>query len=51
MNDDWDIPPDEYYEEMYKRRLHRKLMQLPPGHPDAGDIKDALEEIENEQAD
>lgn len=41
-------PPDEYYEEMHRRRLHRRLMSLPPGHPDEGDLLDALEENDNE---
>lgn len=26
--------PDEYYEEQHRRRVHRRLMSLPPGHPD-----------------
>ena len=49
MNDnDWDIPPDEYYEDQHKRRLQNMLRHLPPGHPDAGDIEDALEEMDND---
>ena len=31
---DYDEIPDEYYEEQHRRRMHRKLMSLPPGHPD-----------------
>jgi hypothetical protein len=32
-DDDYD-PPDEYYEEQHRRRVHGRLMSLPPGHPD-----------------
>lgn len=39
-----DEPPEEYYEELHRQRIHSKLMRLPPGHPDAGDLLDALEE-------
>lgn len=46
-DDDYD-PPDEYYEEMHRRRLHRRLMSLPPGHPDEGDLLDALEESDDD---
>ena len=50
MNDsnDWDIPPDEYYEDKHRRKLQGLLRHLPPGHPDEGDILDALEEMEDD---
>jgi hypothetical protein len=40
-SDDW---WDEYHEDQHRRQLHGRLMQLPPGHPDAGDLEDALED-------
>jgi putative component of toxin-antitoxin plasmid stabilization module len=43
-SDDW---LDEAYEERHRRQLHRRLMRLEPGHPDAGDLEDALEELED----
>ena len=45
MTDDWDIPPDEYYEDQHRRKLQGMLRHLPPGHPDEDDIKAALEEL------
>lgn len=39
---------DLLHEEQRRRKLHNKLMHLPPGHPDEGDIEDALEECEDE---
>ena len=37
MSDDNDLP-DEYYEEQHRRRVHRRLMSLPPGHPDEPEL-------------
>lgn len=33
-DDDYDEVPDEFYEEQHRRRMHGRLMSLPPGHPD-----------------
>ena len=34
---------DELFEQQHRQRLHRRLMNLPVGHPDEGDFLDALE--------
>jgi hypothetical protein len=44
--DDYDLP-DEYYEDRHRRQLHGRLMSLEPGHPDAGELEDALQELED----
>lgn len=43
-SDDW---LDEAFEERHRRQLHGRLMRLEPGHPDAGDLEDALQELED----
>jgi hypothetical protein len=35
---------DELFEQRHRQRMHNRLMRLPPGHPDAGDLEDALED-------
>ena len=44
-DDDYTELPDEYYEDKHRRKLQGMLRYLPPGHPDEGDILDALEEL------
>jgi hypothetical protein len=43
---DYDEVPDEFYEEQHRQRTHRKLMSLPPGHPD--EPEDSSEENEGD---
>ena len=38
---------DEWLEDRHRRRLHGQLMRLEPGHPDAGDLEDALDALED----
>jgi len=44
--DDYDLP-DEFYEDRDRKRAHGRLMHLEPGHPDEGDLQDALDELED----
>ena len=49
---DRDAYDDELFDLMLSRRLrdaaHAKLMRLEPGHPDAGDIEDELNQMEDD---
>lgn len=38
---------DLLFEQRHRKQLHNRLMHLPLGHPDAGDLEDALEELED----
>lgn len=49
--DEYGEVPDEYYEEQHRRKLQRQLAHLPPGHPDEGDLLDALEGHDDDQTD
>ena len=50
MRDLSDDALDELYEDRHRRQLHGRLMRLEPGHPDAGDLEDALQEDGDEPA-
>ena len=50
MNYDRDLADMDMYELRLSRQLrdsaHNRLMRLEPGHPDAGDIEDDLDQME-----
>ena len=52
MNYDRDLADMDMADLELSRRLrnaaHNKLMRLEPGHPDAGDIEDALDQMEDD---
>ena len=39
---------DALYEDQHRKRLHRRLMNLPFGHPDEDDLMDAIEEANDD---
>ena len=47
MTERSDVWWDEYHEDRHRKQLHGRLMRLEPGHPDAGDLEDALDELED----
>lgn len=52
MNYDRDLADMDMYELRLSRKLrdlaHNKLMRLEPGHPDAGDIEDDLDQMDED---